>query len=169
MTLDPKKREGLKPQDAKFLEMIEEHGWAVTRVAPRVGEEGECFAYSAGLFFRFGQPEIVMFGLSLETMHLVINSIGRQMKEGVKFVPEQSFDDLLDKYPCQFKYVDKSHYREHLGWTSWFYESHDYPVLQCFWPDRDGRFPWDEECRAGTRALQPFLFLPASLKTDQLQ
>ena len=167
--MNPQKRDGLTRRDAKFLEMIDDHGWTVTLVAPRTGEEGACFAYSAGLFLRFGQPEIVMFGLPLDTMHCIINSIGRQMKQGVRFIPERPYAKLLDKYPSQFKIVDITHYREHLGWTSWFYESYEYPVLQCFWPDSEGRFPWDLECREGTRKLQPFLFLPASLATDRVQ
>jgi hypothetical protein len=89
MTLDPKNREGLPPVDAKFLANIEEHGWAVVKVAPRLGEQGDCFAYSTGLYFRLGQPEIVIFGLSLERMHTIINIIGNQMKFGVIFVPDQ--------------------------------------------------------------------------------
>jgi hypothetical protein len=66
MTLDPKNRSGLNPADAKFLAGIEGHGWFVTKVAPLVGEEGECFAYSTGLYLGFGQPEIVTFGLPME-------------------------------------------------------------------------------------------------------
>ena len=167
MTLDIKKRDGLKPADAKFLAMIDEHGWSVTLVAPRVGEEGDAFAYSTGLFLRFGQPEVVMFGLALDTMHRIINTVGQQMKQGVKFSPDHDYADLLENYPCRFKCVDKSQYRENLGWSVWFYQGLEFPTLQCFWPDRNGHFPWQPECRAGTRKLQPFLFLP--LKTGQVQ
>ena len=160
--LDPAKKNGLKPADSKFLANIEEYGWVVTTVAPRVGDEGDCFAYSTGLYFRFGQPEIVMFGLSLERMHKIINIIGNQMKIGVNFVPDQNYADLLEQYFCQFKIVDKSQYKEHLGWSNWFYEGYDYPTLQCFWPDKLGYFPWQPECSPGVCELQPALFFSIS-------
>jgi hypothetical protein len=160
MTLDPTRRSGLRPVDAKFLANIEEYGWAVTKVAPRVGDDGDFFAYSTGLYLKFGQPEIVIFGLSLDTMHRIVNLVGEQMKRGVNFAPDQDYADLLDGYSCQFKIVDRSQYPDHLGRASWFYEGCDYPTLQCFWPDKNRYFPWQSECSPGIRRLQPFLFLP---------
>jgi len=169
MTLDPKDRNDLRLQDAKFLAKIDEHGWSVTMVAPSVGEDGHCFAYSTGLFYRFGQPEIIMFGLSLERMHRIINLIGNQMKHGIMFVPEQDYSDLLEKYSCRFRVVDKSHYKEHLGWSIWFYEGYEYPALQCFWPDNNACYPWQAECSPGIRELQPFLFLPVTSDNSRIQ
>ena len=159
MTRDPKNRTGMSPTDAKFLANIEEYGWAVTKVAPRVGDEGDCFAYSTGLYFTFGQPEIVIFGLSLDKMHKIINIAGNLMKHGVNFLPDCDYADLLEQYPCQFKLVDRSHYKEHLGFSIWFYEGYDYPTLQCFFPDKNGYFPWQSECSPDVRQQQPFLYL----------
>ena len=56
MTLDPTNREGYDAKDAKFLEIIDKYGWHVMSVAPRVGEAGDMFSYSTGLFLRTGQP-----------------------------------------------------------------------------------------------------------------
>jgi Domain of unknown function (DUF4262) len=60
--LDPKQRDGLPPGDAKFLEIIDKFGWHVMSVAPRLGEQGEIFSYSTGLYMRFKQPEILLCG-----------------------------------------------------------------------------------------------------------
>jgi hypothetical protein len=169
MTRDLNNRTGLNPADARFLDKIEEHGWVVTKVAPRVGDEGECFAYSTGLYLRFAQPEIVMFGLPVDIMHGIINNVGNQMKTGVNFLPGRDYADLLERYPCQFRTVDKSKYSHHLGWSSWFYESLDYPVLQCFWPDTNGYFPWQSECATAVRELQPFLYLPFRYEPGPVQ
>jgi hypothetical protein len=169
MTRDPKDRSGLKPLDAKFLAGIEQYGWFVTKVAPVVGDDGGCFAYSTGLYFRFRQPEIVMFGLSLEVMHKIINVIGNEMKRGITFVPDQDYSDVLERYSCRFKFVDRSQYKAHLGRSIWFYEKYDFPTLQCFWPDKNGYFPWQSECSPGIRKLQPFLFLPEPDQASRLQ
>jgi len=65
MTLDPSKRDGLSPVDAKFLQIIEEYGWHVMTVAPRVGDDGALWAYSTGLYYSYGHPEIILFNLKV--------------------------------------------------------------------------------------------------------
>ena len=45
-----------------------------------------------------------------------------------------------------------------LGNAAWFYRSPDFPVLQCFWPDAQGRFPWDPACDPDWRQDQPLLY-----------
>jgi len=153
----------MSPTDAKVLANIEEYGWTVTKVAPGVGDEGDSFVYSTGLYFTFRNPEIVMFGLSLDKMHRIINLAGNQMKRGVNFLPDRDYSDLIEGYPCQFKIVDQSQYKAHLGFSIWFYEGYRFPALQCFSPDRNGFFPWQPECSPGIRQLQPLLYLKHDL------
>jgi uncharacterized protein DUF4262 len=169
MTLDPKKRDGLRPVDAGYLAKIDEHGWAVMKVAPRVGDAGDCFAYSTGLFRKFGQPEILIFGLELDLMHQMINIVGKQMRSGVHFEANHGYSDILDRYDCQFRVVHKTQFRDYLGFSIWFYEGLDFPALQCFWPDREGYFPWQDGYSPGLRKLQPFLFLSKSDSTNAVQ
>jgi hypothetical protein len=157
---DPRDRAGLAPADARFLKVIEEHDWIVTTVAPRVNEEGNSFAYSTGMYYRYRHPEILIFGLSCDTMHSVVNEIGGQVRLGKTFRADVSYPDIFQERLCQFRTVEKVHYREHLGWSTWFYEGQDYPTLQCFWPDNAGHFPWENGCATGVAACQPELFRP---------
>ena len=69
--LDPKKRDGLSNGDARFLEIIDKYGWHVMSVAPLVGEKGQSFAYSTGLFMRFQHPEIILCGLDPEVARVL--------------------------------------------------------------------------------------------------
>lgn len=39
-----------------------------------------------------------------------------------------------------------------------FYKNEPFPVLQCFWPDKEGHHPWDPACNADVVNLQPLLF-----------
>jgi uncharacterized protein DUF4262 len=41
----------------------------------------------------------------------------------------------------------------------WFYEDDPFPLMQCFWPDKEGRFPWDDGCDDYVRNAQPLLFV----------
>jgi len=158
----------LNPADAKFLANVERYGWAVTKVFIPPGEEANDFARSTGLFLAFGHPEIVMFGLPLDRMQTIINIIGNRIKSDEKFVPGQDYFDVFERHLCKFEIVNKSHYKGHFGRSNWFYEGHDYPALQCIWPDRDGFFPYQRECNVGIQKLQNPLYLPIPNKNERV-
>lgn len=87
MVLDPSKTDGLSASDLKFLNIVNDFGWHVMKVAPRVGDEGHLWAYSTGLYYSYGHPEILMLNLRLDAMHAIINLIGASVKKGKKFEP----------------------------------------------------------------------------------
>jgi hypothetical protein len=53
--------------------------------------------------------------------------------------------------------VPKSHYRNRLGAALWAYEGDGFDAVQLVWPDKQGRWPWQDDVRDGFRALQPVL------------
>ena len=65
--------------------------------------------------------------------------------------------ELLEGYLCEFLRVPASTYREFFGYARWFYKGDSFEALQCVWPDRHGRFPWDGDVTEGVRARQPLL------------
>ena len=85
--LDPKKRDGLSRGASEFLRIIDEYGWHVMSVAPRVDseEKREWFSYSTGLYMRFQHPEIIVCGLDSDQATYIINDIGEAVKAGRKF------------------------------------------------------------------------------------
>jgi hypothetical protein len=161
MTRDIRDRGGLPAADQKFLSNIEGHGWVVTKVFRSRGEEGPEFAYSTGLFHGYQHPEIIIFGLDLDTMHRIINNVGDAVKSGTHFESGNEYHSIFARCGCQFRAVSSEYYKPYLGWSIWFYESYEFPALQCFWPDRDGHYPWDFKCSPGVRELQPLLFNPS--------
>jgi hypothetical protein len=158
MTRDVRQRGGLKPADQKFLSIIETHGWHVTRVFNREGDSGPEWAYSTGLFHSYGHPEILIVGLELDIMGRIINIIGAEVKGGKQYQPGQEYADILANYGCQFREVQRTQYRDYVGWSIWFYEADPFPLLQCFWPDREGHYPWDPDCSEAVADQQPLLF-----------
>jgi Domain of unknown function (DUF4262) len=169
MPLDPKKREGLPEDDQKFLRIIDEFGWHVTNVAPRVGEEGDLWSYSTGLYYLYKHPEIIVFNQKHDLMHSMINSIGKQVKAGEKFEPGRGYAEIIGAFDCQFRPVDFSHYKEYVGWSIWFYDRDpkSFPILQCFWPDMAGKFPWEAGCSQWAIDRQPLLDQPKPENTDE--
>jgi Domain of unknown function (DUF4262) len=152
---------GLSVSDAKVLEDIRTHSWHVTGVFPSQGEPGPDWAFSIGLFRSFVHPEMIVFGLKLVVCMSVINEIGQQIKSGKHYDAGEEYGDILNgPYKCAFREVHRNHYRDYLGLALWFYEGDPFPVTQCFWPDKVGKFPWDEGCNGFVREAQPLLYLP---------
>ena len=120
----------LSEHEISVLQRREQHGWFVNRIAGNA--LGPAFAYSFGLYEEFGHPEIIIFGLAEETMHRLINDVGKQVRSGVKYSAGDQTRDLLKGYTCAFGMVNPLQYRKICTWTVWFYESNRFPALQLF-------------------------------------
>jgi hypothetical protein len=148
--------EGGSKADKKLLDDIAKYGWHVMMVVETPETPG--WAYSVGSYKGFGQAEILVFGLDLDLMHYMINTIGEGVQQGKSFEVDERYADLIEAYQCTLKTVNVKWYPTFMGFASWFYEGNDYPVLQCFWPDFEGRYPWDPEFDQQLKWAQPLLF-----------
>jgi hypothetical protein len=142
-------------RDRKILADVKRVGWSVMLIPE--DDEGPGFAYSLGFLHSFGCPEVIVFGLPIEVGHGVINQIGRLMQDGRRFRLDVEENDVAEGYPSRFLEVGAEHYEEYLGYASWLNRTTEYPVLQCVWPDRNGRFPWEPDVQPYVRNAQPLL------------
>jgi len=159
MTRSLSNTDGLDEADKRFLEQIKTVGWNVTNVLKRAGEVGPGWSFSCGIYFKFRHPEIAIFGLDSETRTQVINNVGLAIQNGKTFGIAEQYGDIFERSLCTFRKVHESQYAEYLGWALWFYEGCEFPVLQFFWPDKNGRYPWNEDCNSAVRQEQPLLFM----------
>jgi hypothetical protein len=169
MPLDPKKREGHSEFDQKFLKTIDEHGWHVMNVAPRADQEGDLWSYSTGLFYHYKHPEIIIFNQLSDLRHSMINSIGNRVKIGEKFKPGKGYADIIGNFDVQFRPMHASHYWDWLNFACWFYDNdlNSFPVLQCFYPDMQSKFPWEPGCEQWAIDQQPFHDQPKPADTEK--
>lgn len=154
--------------DEKLLADVKEYGWHVVKILEKDDTPG--WAFSVGLYKNFAHPEIVVFGLDGDLMHYIINVIGDDVREGKTFEIDGLYPDLIDSYSCTFKPVNQTWYYDFLGYANWFYQNQNYSVLQCIWPDTNGRFPWEPEFTEHWLWAQPLLFRhePESARTADL-
>ena len=154
--------------DAKLLANVQEYGWHVVKILDKDDTPG--WAFSIGLYKNFHHPEIEVFGLNGDLMHCLINNIGEGVREGKTFQAGGLYSDLIETYAVTFKPVSQVWYGDFLGYADWFYETQNYPVLQCIWPDTDSRFPWEPEFDEDWLWAQPLLFRdePESARTAAL-
>jgi hypothetical protein len=139
----------------KLAADVLKHGWHVVKVSG--DDEGPGFAYSVGLFRTLGHPEIIMFGLPGDWLHQHINTIGAAVRGGVRFAPGNRVADVLENHECVFVAVPRARYADHVGQAIAYYGNADFPLLQCVWPDRYSRYPWDADYPDDLREEQPVL------------
>jgi hypothetical protein len=141
--------------DEKVIADVAEFGWHVIKVPEDV--EGPAFAFTIGLTKTFAHPEVIIFGLALSTMHGTLNNIGALVRAGKRFEPGDVTQELLKRYACEFVRVPRSAYPDFFGSACRFYGGDAFEALQCVWPDRGGRFPWDDAVDDAVRRCQPLL------------
>ncbi len=148
-----KQTKKLAPDEKILIDDIAEFGWHVLQVEGDETDPGFC--YSVGLYETFKAPEIIVIGLDLEVGHEIINIIGDDISMGEKYEGENYYEDIIEGYKCLMRKVDRSFYKEYLGYGIWHYKNEDFPVLQCIFPSEDNVYPWDwsEE----ERKYQPIL------------
>jgi hypothetical protein len=141
--------------DARVRGDIERHGWHVVIVPPEAGSPG--WAHSIGLFERHRHPELLVFGSEPRRLGALVNALGARVRAGQVFEAGADASGVLDALPFAFRAVARRWIPVFLGNAAWHYRSESFPVLQGFWPDRAGRFPWQPECEAAVAGEQPQL------------
>mgnify|MGYP000288625117 CR=1 FL=1 len=142
--------------DRQLLFNVQTHGWHVVMVPADEETPGWCF--TVGLQHNFQHPEIVVFGLPLDTAHVLLNTAGAAIQAGREFAADVRYDDFHDGYECAFQPVRSKWHEPFLGYACWFYGEQGFRALQLSWPDRDGALPWDTPADSQLRASQPLLF-----------
>jgi hypothetical protein len=147
--------ERLSTSDAKVLSDIKRVGWHTLGVSPRAGEDGPYWAFSIGLFHSFNHPEVLIVGLPLNVCTGTVNVVGKQVQSGARYEADREYADILqDPFRCTFKAFERAAYRDFVGYALWFYENEEFPLLQCFWPDKQHRLPWDAGCNEYVKTSQ---------------
>jgi hypothetical protein len=141
--------------ERKVIHDVTSHGWHVVSVLE--DEEGPGFAFTIGLFTTFGHPELVMVGLGREVMHACLNELGEEIRAGARLAHGTATQSLLEGYRCVFVEVDRTHYRDYLGFARWWHRGSDFPALQVVWPDKDDRLPWHAYANPALAKQEPLL------------
>lgn len=147
----------LDQEDAWMRETVRRCGWAVEAVFGEGcwGHPGcDCgrprgihppFAYTVGLY-GFGHPEVVVFGLCIDTARTVLNDLGERVRRGSSLHPGEVL--RFDGWPHRlhlFGFRDDGDVPVLISAQRFYQRSQVDPVptLQGVWDDRWGRFPWD--------------------------
>lgn len=116
------------------------------------------YSYTIGLYQQFNHPEIICFGLPMEVLQSFLTIAKDRIEEGEIFESGKLYTGFLEKnIKVSFVQVDKTFYKDYVGYADWFYDSVDFPVLQLVWPDKRGVFPWQDKFDSKLEFNQPLL------------
>ncbi|MEM8931977.1 MAG: DUF4262 domain-containing protein [Acidobacteriota bacterium] len=135
---------------------IEAHGWHLVMVA---GDGAPGVLYTVGLWESYNHPEIVLFAPSDDPRGMAqrLAAVAKQVAEGATFESGTSVESAFGAHPGAVRDVQPQWVPSFLEIGGAVRESFDFPAVQLFWPDRDGRFPWQSGFTAGL-FVQPILY-----------
>jgi len=143
--------------DRKLLSDLETHGWSAIAIDP--DDEGPPYVFTVGFYYSYGHPEVVIMGMEHQVAHQFLQVMALEIQEGKRYEDGHA-DTELASLPMAFRSVALEHYRGYLGYCLWFYQNlpDPFPTVQLVWPDRAGKFPWDDGYEEQFFALQKRLY-----------
>jgi hypothetical protein len=147
--------------DERIKRTIEEEGFFIMGVFPTEESPGPHFAYTVGLAPE--EAELIMFGLDIETMAQLFQTIVEEQQKGKVFLSGRAYPGLVEgPLPLSFRSISEE--AEQIGQymrvaVRWHRQQGRtvFPVMQVIWPDSQGKFPWDAGFEERFREQQPLL------------
>jgi hypothetical protein len=154
------------PAERQVLADIVEYGWHCVLVAdehhshhaaenaalPPHEVYDAAFAYTVGVWGTFRHPELVLVG-RWQHAHGYLNVLVEMIREGHRFGPGDSTDEVLEGYEVRLGAVSESRRLELLTWTDWANAREPFEALQVILPDRAGRWPSDPDYEGFSQPL----------------
>lgn len=136
---------------------VQEHGWHVVAV-PGEGRPG--FLFTIGLWETYKHPELLVFAASEDPRGFAdnVNAVVQKIAAGEKLEAGKATAGAFGKFDAGVRKVLPKWYRSFLGTALGYYDSAEFPVLQLFWPDREGHYPWQSGFDESIFSFQPALF-----------
>jgi hypothetical protein len=122
------------------------------------------FAYSIGLWEKYKHPELICFGLKIETLHTIINDVAEIIKNGEVIQISKIYGNIFENSRTEFINVDKRNLSDYFGTAIDYYDTKDFPALQLIWTDRNDKFPWESNFEEEFAHKQPLLDRNADFK-----
>jgi hypothetical protein len=152
LDVDPSK---LDEQEQNFVSQIRKHGWLDTSVFG--DEEGHGFSYTTGFWLNLKFPEVITFSLKREIAHDTFWHIYQTLKSGDVLAIGKPIESIFESGEAALLPVSESRFKDHLGWSRWFYGGDDFRCVQLVWTDPNGFFPWQTGFSAEFIEAQPDL------------
>lgn len=145
--------------EEQIAEVVRQYGW----YAASIGDHQPPFLYTIGLMQTLDHPELIVFGLEPENAHALISQFVRDIRAGRSFAEPGvgEIDVAGNEQSIGFRRVHPTQHALYLGFAMGYCryvaQQGDLEAMQVFWPDDNGKFPFDVGCDLAVHGLQPRL------------
>jgi hypothetical protein len=145
--------------DEEIAEIVKEHGW----YAASINDHNSPFLYSIGLMQTLKHPEFIMFGLEADNVHALFSQLIENIRQGQSYTEPGIYTVNIDTadFRVGFRIVHKTQHELYLGFAMGYCREIDrwgeLEAMQVFWPDSNGKFPFEVGCNEEIYRLQPRL------------
>jgi hypothetical protein len=146
--------DALDPAARDFVRTIRQSGWIATHV--HAAEASPGFTYTTGLWATAGLPEMIVFGLDMESAHRAFTAVIDRERRG-ELLTGAPIDALVEGRRAALFGTDRCKHAEFMPLTQWFYDHPGFLCLQIVLADEKGVLPWEDDCEPAFRPLQPDL------------
>jgi hypothetical protein len=145
------------PRDREIATNVRHVGWHTMGVT---GEDTPDWAYTIGLWHTTGGPDICITGLPVENAMRLTTGLALQVtRDNRPLAPEKRRTGIIPGFDLAIRPVHPTWYPAMFGAGMDFIRVPPWPLLQAIWPDRTGRFPWEEGADPEQQDKQPFLWI----------
>jgi hypothetical protein len=143
--------------DDEIAEVVREYGWYAASVSDNVPP----FLYSIGLMKSYQHPEMIVFGLDPQNAYALLSGLIGEARAGRRFSGHGVCNINIggDEHRVGIRIVHSTQHPLFLGFAMGFARNlgQSLEAVQVFWPDRNGKFPFDVGCEIEVYNLQPRL------------
>lgn len=136
-------------------ETVETEGYQILLLPPR----RPLWAFTVGLGISYSQPDVLVFGLPPQVMHAMIGTLAQLAANGEKLEHGYRTDEVLERFTCELRAMDPRWVELLAAPNKEFYGDKPCPMLQCVWPDKQGKLLHEEGFDDNYRVRQPQLEL----------
>lgn len=138
-----------------ILDNIDTYGIHVQAVGPSA-DAPNGFVYTVGMT-KHGLPELICFGLPIQVIHPYMNRVFTELKNGQRN-RALNRDDESFNFAAYFDKVEPEKLRDHATMVfRLFSDWGNNPTFrQIIFPDRNGFYPYEPQCSAEFKKVQPY-------------
>lgn len=157
----PERAVGLSGADGvrrSILQNIAKFGWSIVSVHPGEPAGDPAMSYTVGLIETFQHPELIVFGISVDTARAVIHELGSRFFRLGQLIPlDEPIDRILEGFPVILKSVPSRVAERNalIAQGRALERGLPFSLVQVVRPDPHGHFPWEDTYDRNFDALQP--------------
>lgn len=160
--------------DDEIAEVVRQYGWFPASVS----DDEPPFLYTIGLMETCFHPEFIIFGLDAGNARAMFSRLIDEIRAGKSYAVPGVYSVVLggDEHRVGFRRVHPTQHPLYLGFAMGFLTNlgrfGELEAMQAFWPDENGKFPFEVGCDSAVYELQPRLDLgltPREIKRFERQ